>query len=268
MSCIGYRRPLTGVLDRVMVVVLLGCVGQTAGLAFGTLFAGNQSVMSLFPGHGPATKLGVTIVEPPKSSFTFPARFTPAPVLVRLTREAHHPGVRAVALGQRVVELSTKPFSPEGRSFVCMARRRYCDDYTADWLALRKAVELYVMGAGEGTAFKVIWHGIDAPGRGTDAPGCGRHTCGGVARLPGGSYVVWHPLRSDVLFGLLAGLSGALGFLVAPRSRLTAAHLSGQPSARFRNACGARTTCGLRDLRQGRVGLRASWRSRARRCGR
>jgi hypothetical protein len=227
MSCIAYRRPLTGVLDRVMVVVLLGCLGQTEGLAFGTLFAGKQSVMSLFPGHGPATRLSVTIVEPPKSSFTFPARFTPAPVLVRLTREAHHPGVRAVALGQRVVELSTKPFSPEGRSFVCMARRRYCDDYTADWLALRKAVELFVMGAGEGTAFKLIWHGIDAPGRGTDAPGCGRHTCGGVARLHGGSYVLQLPMGGYVLFGLLAGLSSALGFLVPPRSRLTAAHLSG-----------------------------------------
>jgi hypothetical protein len=221
VSYMAYRRPVKGALDRVMVIVLLGCVGPTAGLAFGTLFAANQSVLSLFPGHGPATSLGVTIVEPPKSSFTFPARFSPAPALVRLTREAHHPGVRAVALGERVVELSTKPMSPEGRSFVCMARRRYCDDYTADWLALRKAVQLYVMGAGSGRAFQVIWHGIDAPGGGVDAPGCGRHTCGGVAGLPGGSYVTGSSMTSYVLFGLLAGLSVALGFLVPPRSRLT-----------------------------------------------
>jgi hypothetical protein len=38
MGSIMYRRTLTGVLNRVMVVVLLGCVGLTVGLAFGALF--------------------------------------------------------------------------------------------------------------------------------------------------------------------------------------------------------------------------------------
>jgi hypothetical protein len=105
MSGIAYRRPLTGVLNRVMVVVLLGCVGLTAGLAFGTLFSSNQSATSLFPGLGPATSLGITIVEPAKSSYTFPGRFISAPDLVRMLR-GHHPGVRMVALGERVIELS------------------------------------------------------------------------------------------------------------------------------------------------------------------
>jgi hypothetical protein len=106
---------------------------------------------------------------------------------------------------------------------VCVANRRYCDNYTAHWLALRRAVQMYVMGAGTGRAFKVIWHGTDAPGHGTDAPGCGRHTCGGTAGMaPMGSYV--GPTGSCILFGLLAGMSAATGFLVPPRSRVTAAH--------------------------------------------
>jgi hypothetical protein len=223
MSSIACRSTLTGVLNRVMVVVLLGCVGLTAGLAYGTLFSSNQLATSLFPGHGPVTSLGITVVEPPKSSFTFPARFRPAPDLVSITRMAHFPGVRVVARGERVIELSPKPFSPEGRWNVCVTNRRYCDDYTAHWLALRRAAQMYVVGAGIGRAFKVIWHGTDAPGHGTDAPGCGRHTCGGTARLvPMGSYV--GPMGSCVLFGLLAGLSAALRFLVPPRSRLTAVH--------------------------------------------
>jgi hypothetical protein len=165
---------MSWIAHRVMVVVLLGCVSMTGGLAFGTLFAGNQSAASLFPGHGPTTSLGVTVVLPAKSSYTFPARFSPAPQLVKLTREAHHPGVRAIALGERVIELSTKPLSPEGMSLVCMEHRRYCDDYTAHWLALRKAAQLYVMGAGTGRSFEVTWHG-------TDVQGCGRETCGGTA---------------------------------------------------------------------------------------
>jgi hypothetical protein len=205
-----------------MVVVLLGCLGPTAGLAFGTFLSGNQSPTSLFPGHGPTSRLGITVVEPPKSSFTFTARFRPAPDLVRMTRMGHFPGVRAVADGERVIELSPKPFSPEGRWNVCVAKRRYCDDYTAHWLALRRAVQMYVIGAGTGRAFKVIWHGTDAPGHGTDAPGCDRHTCGGTARLvPIGSYEA--RMGSFVLFGLLAGGSAALGFLV-PRSRVTGVH--------------------------------------------
>ena len=111
-----------------------------------------------------------------------------------------------------------KRFSPMGRWDVCVAHRRFCDDYTAHWLALRRAAQMYVVGAGTGRTFKVIWHG-------TDAPGCGRHTCGGTAgRLPTGSYVGRLPIGSYVLFGLLAGLSAALGFLVPPRSRVTAVH--------------------------------------------
>jgi hypothetical protein len=54
----------------------------------------------------------------------------------------------------------------------------------------------YLMGAGTGRKFNVMWHGT-------------------AGRLrPGG----------DVLLGLLAGLSAALGFLVPPRSRMTAVH--------------------------------------------
>jgi hypothetical protein len=101
-----------------MFVVLLGCVGLTAGLAFGTLFSGNQSPTSLFPGHGPATSLGITVAEPPKGSFTFPARFHPASDLARLTRMGHFPGVRVAAHGERVIELSPEPFSPEGMECV------------------------------------------------------------------------------------------------------------------------------------------------------
>jgi hypothetical protein len=213
MTGITNRRTRTGVLDRFMVVVLLGCVGMTTGLTFGTVFSGNQSAMSLFPGHGPTTSLSVTVVLPPKSSYTFPARFSPAPELVKLTRLGHNPGVRAVALGERVVELSTKPLSPEGRRFVCVAHRRYCDDYTAHWLALRRAVQLYVMGAGTGRTFDVTWHG-------TDTPGCERRSCGGTAWLAGASHVIRLPIGSYVLFGLLAGLSAALGFLVPPGSRV------------------------------------------------
>ena len=77
-----------------------------------------------------------------------------------------------------------------------MTARRHCDDYTAHWLALRKAVTMYLMGAGTGRKFNVMWHG----------------TAGRIR--PGG----------DVLLGLLAGLSAALGFLVPPRSRVTAVH--------------------------------------------
>ena len=36
------RATITGMLRRVMVVVLLGCLGLTAGLACGTLFASHQ----------------------------------------------------------------------------------------------------------------------------------------------------------------------------------------------------------------------------------
>ncbi len=87
MSCIAYRRISTRVLNRVMVVVLLGCVGLTAGLAFGTLFSSHESFShSCRYGPGPqawcspsdlrsAWHLGVTVVLPPK---TVPPRFASA----------------------------------------------------------------------------------------------------------------------------------------------------------------------------------------------
>src|SRR5215475_2182676 len=38
---------IEGMLRKVMVVVLLGCVGLTAGVAFGTVFSSNQSRASI-----------------------------------------------------------------------------------------------------------------------------------------------------------------------------------------------------------------------------
>ena len=183
MSRIAYRRRLTGVLKRVVVVVLLtgalrkvavvvllGFVGLTAGVMYGALFP---------------PSLGATIVMPAKSSYTFPSRFRPAPVLVRLMR-GHHPGVRVVAHGERVIELSPKPLSDKDKWFVCYTARRHCDDYTAHRLALHKVVSGYLLG-NAGRPYKVIWHGT-------------------AGRLPYGP------------FGLLAGLSAALVFL-SPRLR-------------------------------------------------
>ena len=222
MSCIAYRRTLTGVLNRVMVVVLLGCVGLTAGLAFGTLFSGNQSFsISCRSGIGPqpwcsptvtpTTSLGVTVVMPPRSSYKKPANFVSAEEMVRWHPRLH-PGVREVAHGDRVIELSPTGFRPalcsscsSDRRAVCAIARRHCDDYTAHWLALRRVVKWGLQGVGS-RPYKVIWHG--APPAGFPRPA----TSG---RLPMGGCV---------LFGLLAGLSAALGFLVPPRSRVTAVH--------------------------------------------
>jgi len=68
---------------------------------------------------------------------------------------------------------------------------------------MRKAVKWGLLGQG-GTPYKVIWRG---------APPVGFSSATTSDRLPMGGYV---------LFGLLAGLSAALGFLVPPRSRVTA----------------------------------------------
>jgi len=217
-----------GMLNRVMVVVLLGCVGLTAGLAYGTLFSSNQSfthscrsTWKLWgnrsqPGGGPQpwcsptntsrTSLGVTVVLPAK---TFHADFIPAPELVRWHPRLH-PGVREVAHGERVIELTPTGFRPalcsscsSDRRAVCKVARRHCDDYTAHWLALRKAVKCCLLGQG-GRWYKMIWRG---------APPAGFWWPGASGRLPIGGYV---------LVGLLAGLSAALGFLVPPRSRMSA----------------------------------------------
>ena len=72
-------------------------------------------------------------------------------------------------------------------------------------LALRRVVKWGLQGVGS-RPYKVIWRG---------APPVGFRRAGASGRLPMGGYV---------LFGLLAGLSAALGFLVPPRSRVTAVH--------------------------------------------
>jgi hypothetical protein len=157
MSSIAYRSTLTGVLNRVMVVVLLGCVGLTAGVAFGTLFSSSEI----------------------RETFVVPAHTLSASDLVRMERGTH-PAVRVVAHGRRVIELST----PGHRI-----------DADEDWSALCIATLSPDVGPG-GPACAVPLHPSDP-------------------RLALGGYV---------LFGLLAGLSAALGFLVPPRSRVTAAH--------------------------------------------
>src|SRR5262245_4408967 len=214
------RPALTGALDRVMVVVLLGCVGLTAGLAFGTWFSSHESLShSCRTGSGPQpwcsptdssrTNLSVTVVMPPKSTYRFPARIRPAWQEVRLFR-GDHPGVREVAHGERVVEFTPTGLSPSDRFFVCMIDRRHCDDYTAHWLAMRKAVQGPWLGSG-GREYMVIWHG--APPVGFLWAGA---SAGTSARLRVGY----------ALFGLLAGLSAALGFLVPPGSRVLPKRIS------------------------------------------
>jgi hypothetical protein len=216
MSCVAYRSTNKGALNKVIVVVLLGCVGLTAGLAYGTLFPSHESFSnSCRTGGGPqpwcspsnlrsAQRLGVTVVMPAKSTYTFPVRFRSAPDEVRLFR-GDHPGVREVAHGERVIELTPTGLSPSARWQVCMIARRHCDDYTARWLAMRRTVQWTLLGNG-GRPYKVIWH-MPLP--------VGFSSAGTSGQLPIGDYV---------LFGLLAGLSAALGFLVPPRLRVIAAH--------------------------------------------
>ena len=71
-------------LKRAMVLVLLGCVGLTAGLAFGTLISSNEF----------------------RLTFAVPAHTVPAADLVSIER-GHHPGVHLTARGPRVIELWT-----------------------------------------------------------------------------------------------------------------------------------------------------------------
>ena len=179
MSSIAYRSTLTGVLKRVVVVVLLGLVGLTAGIVYAALFP---------PSYG------ATIVLPAESSYTFPSRYVSAPGLVTSIRARHeHPGVRLVAHGERVIELSTGSLSDRDRAVVCAFwnerhRPSVCDDDTAHRLALHDTVMTVRLSEAPGRKFKVMWHGL-------------------ADRYPYG------------LLGLLAGLSAALGFL-PPRLRL------------------------------------------------
>ena len=145
----------------------------------------------------------MTVVMPAKSTYTFPARFISAPKLVRLHR-GEHPGVREVAHGEHVIELSPTRLRPYDRWVVCVTARRHCDDYTAHWLAMRKVVSMSLLG-NAGRPYEVLWHG---------APPVGFPWAATSGRLPIGGYV---------LFGFVAGLSAALGFLVPPVSRLSAA---------------------------------------------
>lgn len=217
MSCIAHQSTNKGVLNNVMVVVLLGCVGLTAGLAYGTLFSSHESFSnSCRTGMGPQPwcspsnlrpegRPGVTVVMPAKSTYTFPVRFTSAAEQVRLFR-GDHSGVREVVRGERVIELTSTALTPAGRSQVCMIARRHCDDYTAQWLAMRQTVQRTLMGDA-GRPYQVIWHmplpaGFSSAARSVRSPSAAT-----LGRLPIGDYV---------LFGLLAGLSAALGFLMPP----------------------------------------------------
>ena len=133
---------IEGMLRRVVVVVLLGCVGLTAGVAFGTLFSSNQS--------------------------------------------------RAFSSNE------SRPFSGNGikASIVPPAVRYGC----------HQSLRLY-SAPGPVTNIGAHTH-VSAPTHGERL----RHGAPS-GRLPMGDYV---------LFGLLAGLSAAVGFLVPPKSSLTA----------------------------------------------
>jgi len=188
---------LTSVLKKVVVVVLLGFVGLTAGVTYGMLFRSHE--------------IGETLMLTADSPHS-------ATDLVTITRD-YHPGVRAVAHGSRVIDLAVaRSLSGYDIAFVCPwaaqqlysapLRLRYpehveqhrpfvnegpplCEGDTARIFALTLATSSFIR-ADDGK-FKVIFHG-------------------NPSRLPYG------------LFGLLAGLSAALGFLMASRSRVAAVH--------------------------------------------
>lgn len=136
--------------------MLLGLAGLTAGVASGMLFPGEI-----------------------RETFVVPAHTLPASDLVRMER-GQHPGVRVVAHGRRVIDLSTS-------GSVRDADEAWC------------ALDLDALYA---------FH--DGPG-----PTCGVPVHPRDPRLPRGDFG---------LFGLLAGMSAALGFLVPPESRVTAVH--------------------------------------------
>ena len=123
---------ISGMLRRVMVVVLLGCVGLTAGVALGTVFFGHEVPSISVPAH----------LLLPQSNCHQDWRWPPD---LAAHRSPHH-------------------HLASSSSFRCHVKSPAIITYSAP-----------------------------------------------SARLP---------LRDYVLFGLLAGLSAALGFLVPPRSLL------------------------------------------------
>jgi hypothetical protein len=84
---------IEGVLKRVMVVVLLGCVGLTAGVACGTLFSGNGIKASM-----------PSIVQPAKGSCHNDWRLN-SPWDVAPNTGVHHTYVNAHGVGGCVVLL-------------------------------------------------------------------------------------------------------------------------------------------------------------------
>jgi hypothetical protein len=186
---------LTNVLKKVVVVVLLGFVGLTAGVAYGMQFRS----------HDIGETLKLTAGSPHSAA-----------ELINITRD-YHPGVRAVAHGTRVIDLSVADrLSAYDIAFVCpwAAQQLYsaplrlsypekveqrrpfidggpplCEGDTARIFALTLATSSFIRT--DDGKFRVIFNGTPS-------------------RLPYG------------LLGLLAGLSAALGFLVLPRSRVTA----------------------------------------------
>src|SRR5215475_12947405 len=127
---------IEGMLRKVMVVVLLGCVGLTAGVAFGTVFSSNQS------------RASIPSIQPPAQS------------------SCHQ-------------DWRWREAAPRGP-------RRHPLSSSSSFRCLVQMPSMPVPGSLSGSA-----------------------PSGG---LPMGGYVQ---------FGLLAGLSAAVGFLVPPRSRPT-----------------------------------------------
>jgi hypothetical protein len=159
------------VVKRIVVVVLLGCVGLTAGVVFGTLFPSYDVTRYDVPAG---------LLLPANSPHS-------ASELVIMTRD-DHPGVRVIAYG--------------GRCQGCRWLRRHIGfDATGSLGSTERAVHLAireVIAVNDGKVDRT-W-----PGE--------------ILRLPPRRY----GLSGYGLIGLLAGISAALGFLVPPRSRLTA----------------------------------------------
>jgi hypothetical protein len=162
-----------------MIVVLLGCVGLTAGLAFGTLLPSYRVI-------GQPVNVTAGLLLPAHSPYS-------GSELEFMTRD-DHPGVRVVAYG--------------GHCRGCRWLKRHIGFSAFGSLGdAERAVHLAVREAIAANDGKV------------------EQTWGGALRVPrSGHNLTGHSLTGYVLFGLLAGLSAALGFLVPPRSRVTAVH--------------------------------------------
>jgi hypothetical protein len=138
-------------LKKVMVVVLLGCVGLTAGLAFGTWW---------FSSHQPRAQFSALRVQ--NTCQNDWRLYSPSDLVPNI--RGHHPPPGVPGAGTR--KPSEHHLAHGGRCLVQLPA-------------------MPITGS---------------------APS---------SRLPLGGYV---------LFGLLAGLSAALGFLMPPRSSVTAVH--------------------------------------------